>query len=67
MAKVETIKKLHLNQTEINTLLKAKQVFLDIEEEDKDGEIFCQADNYENEWCWLIDFINNLILNSEAE
>lgn len=67
MAKVEIIKKLHLNQTEIDILLKAKQVFLDIEEEDKDREIFCQADNYEIEWCWLTQFINNLIHISEVE
>lgn len=66
MAKVETIKQLHLSTTEMDILLKAKQVFLDIEEEDKDGEIFCQADNYENEWCWLTQFIDNLIHNSEV-
>ena len=67
MAKVETIKQLHLNATEMDILLKAKQVLLDIEEEDTGGEIFCQADNYESEWCWLIQFINNLIHNSEVE
>ena len=67
MAKVETIKQLHLSTTEIDILLKAKQVLLDIEEEDEDGEIFCQADNYENEWCWLTQFINNLIQISKGE
>ena len=67
MAKVETIKKLHLNQTEWDTLVKARQVLLNIEEEDTNGEIFCQADNYESEWCWLTQFIDNLIHNSEVE
>lgn len=66
MARVETIKQLHLNTTEMDILLKAKQVFLDIGEEDIGGEIFCQADNCESEWCWLTQFINNLIYNSEV-
>ena len=67
MAKVETRKQLLLTNEEIETLRKAKQLFLDIEEKDTGGEIFCQADNYESEWCWLINFINNLVSNSEVE
>lgn len=67
MARVETVKKLHLNPTEKDILEKARQVLLDIEEEDSGGEIFCQADNYESEWCWLTQFIDNLICNSEVE
>lgn len=67
MARVETVKQLHLTTTERDILVKAKQVLLDIEEEDVGGEIFCQADNYESEWCWLTQFIDNLIHNSEVE
>lgn len=66
MAKVETRKQLLLTNEEVEILRKAKTVFLDIDKEDCGGEIFCQADNYDTEWDWLINFINNLIDNSEV-
>jgi hypothetical protein len=67
MAKVETRKQLLLTNEEKETLSKAKSIFLKIDEEDYCGEIFCQADNYETEWAWLINFIENLICDSEEE
>lgn len=67
MAKVETRKQLLLTNGEKETLSKAKSIFLKIDEEDCGGEIFCQADNYETEWAWLINFIENLICDSEEE
>lgn len=66
MAKVETKKQLFLTNEEIETLRKARIIFLEIDEEDCGGEIFCQADNYESEWNWLINFIENLVSNSET-
>ena len=66
MAKVETRRQLLLTSEEMETLRKAKELFLDIDTEDIGGEIFCQADNYETEWDWLINFINNLMDNSEV-
>ena len=66
MAKVETRKQLLLTNEEIETLRKARIIFLEIDEEDCGGEIFCQADNYESEWNWLINFIENLVCNSET-
>ena len=65
MAKVETRRQLLLTNEEKETLRKAKAVFLDIDAEDIGGEIFCQADNYDTEWDWLVTFINNLIDSSE--
>lgn len=65
MATVETRRQLLLTNEEKETLRKARAVFLDIDAEDIGGEIFCQADNYDTEWDWLIAFINNLIDNSE--
>ena len=65
MAKVETKRQLLLTNEEIETLKKARAIFLDIYAEDIGGEIFCQADNYDTEWAWLIDFIDNLISISE--
>ena len=65
MARVETRKQLFLTNEEIETLRKARIIFLEIDEEDYGGEIFCQADNYDTEWSWLINFIENLINNSE--
>lgn len=67
MAKVETRKQLLLTNEEIETLRKARVIFLEIDAEDIRGEIFCQADNYETEWDWLINFIENLVNNSEVE
>ena len=67
MAKVETRKQLLLTSEEKETLRKARIIFLEIDEEDSGGEIFCQADNYDSEWDWLINFIDNLIINSEEK
>lgn len=67
MAKVETRKQLLLTSEEIETLKKARIIFLEIDEEDSGGEIFCQADNYETEWDWLVNFIGNLVWNSEVQ
>lgn len=67
MAKVETRRQLFLTNEEKETSRKAISIFLDIDTEDIGGEIFCQADNYETEWDWLINFIENLISNSEEE
>ena len=66
MAKVETRRQLLLSSEEMEVLRKAKALFLDIDTEDIGGEIFCQADNYETEWDWVINFINNLMDNSEV-
>ena len=66
MAKVETRRQLLLTSEEMEVLRKAKTLFLDIDTEDIGGEFFCQADNYETEWDWLINFINNLMDNSEV-
>ena len=66
MAKVETRRQLLLTSEEMEVLRKAKTLFLDIDTEDIGGEIFCQADNYETEWDWLINFINNLMDNGEV-
>lgn len=67
MAKVETRLQLHLTVEEINALNKARDVLLEIEEEDTNGEVFCQADNYETEWCWITAFLDNLVKFSEVE
>ena len=67
MAKVATRKQLLLTSEEMETLRKARIIFLEIDEEDSGGEIFCQADNYDTEWCWLAQFIENLISNSEVK
>ena len=67
MAKVETRKQLLLTNEEKETLRKARAVFLDIDVEDIGGEIFCQADNYDTEWDWLVTFIENLVLNSGVQ
>lgn len=67
MAKVATRQQLLLTSEEVETLRKARIIFLEINEEDSGGEIFCQADNYETEWDWLINFIENLIFNSEEK
>ena len=66
MAKVETRRQLLLTSEEMEVLRKAKSLFLDIDTEDCGGEIFCQADNYDTEWGWLINFIDNLMSNSEV-
>ena len=66
MAKVETRRQLLLTSEEKETLRKARIIFLEIDTEDVGGEIFCQADNYDTEWDWLINFIDNLISNSEV-
>ena len=66
MAKVETRRQLLLTNEEIETLKKARAIFLDIYREDCGGDIFCQADNYDSEWDWLINFIDNLVINSEG-
>lgn len=66
MAKVETRKQLLLSSEEMEVLRKAKTLFLDISTEDIGGEIFCQADNYDTEWDWLIYFIDNLMSNGEV-
>jgi hypothetical protein len=66
MAKVETRKQLLLTSEEVETLRKARLVFIDIDEKDYGGEIFCQADNFDTEWGWLVNFIDNLISNSEV-
>ena len=66
MAKVETRRQLLLTSEEMEVLRKAKALFLDIDTEDIGGEIFCQADNYDTEWDWLVEFINNLMDNSEV-
>ena len=67
MAKVETRRQLLLTSKEKETLRKARANFLEIDTEDIGGEIFCCADNYDTEWTWLINFIENLIFNSEEE
>lgn len=67
MARVETRKQLLLTNEEKETLRKARIIFLKIDEEDYGGEIFCQADNYATEWEWVINFIENLICNSEEQ
>lgn len=67
MAKVETRKQLLLTSEEKETLRKARTIFLEIDEEDCGGEIFCCADNYDTEWGWLAQFIENLIFNSEEQ
>ena len=67
MAKVETRKQLLLTNEEKETLRKARIIFLEINEEDSGGEIFCQADNYNTEWDWLAQFIENLIVNNEEK
>jgi hypothetical protein len=67
MAKVETRKQLLLTNEEKETLSKAKIIFLEINAEDIGGEIFCRADNYNTEWDWLAQFIENLIFNSEIQ
>jgi hypothetical protein len=67
MAKVEIKKQLFLTPEEAETLRKARLIFIDIDNQDCGGEIFCQADNYDTEWTWLVDFIENLILNSEVK
>ena len=67
MAKVETRRQLLLTNEELETLKKARAIFLDIYAEDISGEIFCQADNYDSEWDWLINFIDNLVIHSEEE
>ena len=67
MAKVETRKQLLLTSEEVETLRKARIIFLEIEDKDIGGELFCRADNYETEWCWLTEFIDILIQNSEVE
>ena len=67
MAKVETRKQLLLTSEEVETLRKARIIFLEIEDKDIGGELFCQADNYETEWCWLTEFIDILIHNAEVD
>lgn len=67
MAKVETRKQLLLTNEEIEILKKARVIFQELDEEDSGGEIFCQADNYETEWYWLVKFIENLVCNSEVK
>ena len=67
MARVETRKQLLLTNEELATLKEARTLFLKISKEDSGGEIFCQADNYETEWDWLINFIENLENNSEVD
>lgn len=67
MAKVETRRQLLLTSEEMETLRKARITFLEIDAEDCGGEIFCQADNYDTEWGWLAQFIENLISNSEVQ
>ena len=67
MAKVETKRQLLLTNEEKETLRKARVIFLEIDAEDVGGEIFCQADNYDTEWDWLINFIENLVCNSEVQ
>ena len=66
MAKVETRRQLLLTNEEMTTLRRVVDIFLEIDGEDEGGEIFCQADNYESEWNWLIIFINNLIAIGEV-
>ena len=67
MAKVETRRQLLLTSEEVETLKKARVIFREINEQDSGGEIFCQADNYETEWDWLVNFIENLVFNSEEK
>ena len=67
MAGVETRRQLLLTSEEMKVLRKAKILFLDISTEDIDGEIFYQADNYDTEWNWLINFIDNLRNISEVQ
>ena len=67
MAIVETRKQLRLTNEEMETLRKAQTLFIEIDKQDCGGEIFCQADNDETEWNWLINFIYNLRNISEAQ
>ena len=67
MAKVETRRQLFLTNEEKETLRKARIIFLEINAEDIGGEIFCCADNYNTEWDWLAQFIENLMNISEEE
>lgn len=67
MAKVETRRQLLLTSEEKETLKKARIIFQELDEEDNGGEIFCQADNCETEWYWLVKFIENLVCNSEVQ
>lgn len=66
MAKVETRPQLQLTVEEIGALRKAREILLEIEEEDTNGEVFCQADNYESEWCWITAFLDNLVNVAEV-
>lgn len=67
MAKVETRKQLLLTNEEVDTLRKARLIFIDIDNQDCGGDIFCQADNGDTEWTWLVGFIENLIFGSEVK
>lgn len=67
MARIENKPKVFLTQEEIEILRKARNIFNELDTEDKNADIFCQCDNYGSEWCWVDTFIENLISISEVE
>lgn len=60
MAKVINEPKLILNHKEFDTLMEARKIIIDIADQDKDGAIFSQVDNFDSEFWFIVTAIENL-------
>ena len=67
MARIENQPKVVLTEEELEILRKARDIFNELDTEDKNGDIFSQCDNYESEWCWIDTFIEKLENICEVE
>ena len=67
MAKIENQPKVVLTQEEREILRKAQKIMDELWGDDDNGQIFCQIDNYDSEWGWIITTLENLINISEVE
>ena len=67
MARIENQPKVILTQKERETLRQTQKIINELYDTDKSGEIFCQIDNCESEWCWIDTALERLVNISEVE
>ena len=67
MARIENKPKVILTQEEREILRKAQDIFSELDDEDKNGDVFNLCDNSMTEWYWIDTFIEKLIDISEVE
>ena len=67
MARIENKPKVILTQEEIETLRKTQNIICELWNDDKNGKIFDQIDNYESEWGWINTALEKIVEISEVE